>query len=51
MEMIPESEVGCAENIVNTGFRWVSLFHIFHELDDIQSAFGCLFSSFLETLG
>ena len=49
-EMTPESEVGCAENIYG-GFREVSLFHVFSELDDIQSTFGCLFGSFLGTLG
>ena len=50
-EMTPESEVGCAENIVNTNFREVSLFHVFSELDDIQSTFGFLFGSFWGTLG
>ena len=43
---------GMCENIVNTsGFRDVSLFHVFSELVDIQSTFGCLFGRFLGTLG
>ena len=50
-EMTPESVVRRAENMLNTGFREVSLFHVFSELDDIQSTFGCLFGSFLGTLG
>ena len=33
------------------GFREVSLFHVFSELVDIQSTFGCLFGSFWGTLG
>jgi hypothetical protein len=34
-----------------SGFRGVSLFQIFSELDDFQSTSGCLFGSFLGTLG
>ena len=50
-QMMPGSVVGCVENIANTGFREVSLFHVFSELVDIQSTFGCLFGRFLGTLG
>jgi hypothetical protein len=31
------------------GFRQVSLFHVFSELDDIRLTFGCLFDRFLGT--
>ena len=50
-KMVPGYVVGCAENIYNkyNGFREVSLFHVFNELVDIQSTFGCLFSRFLDT--
>ena len=48
-KMVPGSVVGCVENIINTGFREVSHFHVFSELDDIQSTFGCLFDGFLGT--
>ena len=41
-EITPESEVECAENIINT---------VVFERFDIQSTFGCLFGSFLGTLG
>ena len=41
----------CWKHSKYCGFRQVSLFHVFRELDDIQSAYGCLFSSFLDTLG
>ena len=50
-KMVPGSVVGCVENIVNTFFCEVSLFHVFSELVDIQSTFGCLFSRFLGPLG
>ena len=33
------------------GICEVSLFHIFSELVDVQSTFGCLFGRFLGTLG
>ena len=33
------------------GSREVSLFRVFSELVDIQSTLGCLFGSFLGTLG
>ena len=51
--MTPGFVIGCAENIVSTynGFREVSLFQVISELDDFQSTFGCLFGSFLGTLG
>ena len=49
---MPGPVVGCAENIVNTVvFVRFHFFHVFSELDDIQSTFGCLFRSFLGTLG
>ena len=51
-EMTPGSVVGCAENIANTmDFERFHFCHVFSELDDIQSTFGCLFYSFLGTLG
>jgi len=49
-KMIPGSVVGRAENIVNTlVFVRFHFFHVFSELDDIQSTFGCLFDGFLGT--
>ena len=48
-KMVPGSVVGCACKY--GGFREVSLFHVFSELVDIQSTFGCLFGRFLGTLG
>ena len=51
-EMTPQSEVGCAENILNTVvFERFNFFLVLSELDAIQSTFGCLFGSFLGTLG
>jgi hypothetical protein len=41
----------CRKHIKYDGFRQVSLFQLFSELDAIQSSFGCLFASFLGTLG
>ena len=48
-EMVPGSVIGYVNKYC--GFREVSLFHVFSELVDIQSTFGCLFSSLLGTLG
>ena len=39
----------CWKHVKYNGFREVSLFHVFGELDDVQSTFGCLFDSFLGT--
>ena len=41
----------CWKHSKYRGFQEVSLFHVFSELDDIQSTFGCLFGMFLGTLG
>ena len=47
---MPGCGVECVKNIINTLFFCeVSLFHVFIELDDIQSTLGCLFGSFGST--
>ena len=51
-KIVPESVVGCVKKHSKyCGFREFSLFHVFSELVDIQSTFGCLFGSLLGTLG
>ena len=51
-KMVPGSVVGWVwKHSKYNGFREVSLFHVFSELVDIQSTFGCLFGRFLGTLG
>mgnify|MGYP007111536035 CR=1 FL=1 len=47
----PGFVIGCVENIVNVMVFKVSLFLVISELDHFQSTFGCLFGSFLGTLG
>ena len=41
----------CWKHSKYNGFRKVSLFQVISELDHFQSTFGCLFGSFLGTLG
>ena len=50
--MTADTAVGCAEHVLNT-MVFVSLhfFQLFSKLDAVQLSFGCLFGSFLETLG
>ena len=46
-EMMPGCGVECVKNIANAlVFVRFHFFLVFSELEDIQSTFGCLFSSF-----